>query len=59
MAQVQAFRTALGFSINAARTVTDDQEITLIEELKMLKDNNVVALCKALRTFSSLSKLVR
>jgi hypothetical protein len=52
MAAVAAFRTALraiGFSIEAARTITDDQEISSIEELKMLFDNDVVELCKALR----------
>jgi hypothetical protein len=49
---VPAFRTsirAIGFSAEAARTITDDQEISSIEELKILMNNDVVKLCKALR----------
>jgi hypothetical protein len=51
MAQVNPFRVAMqaiGFSLDAARMLTDDQEIALIEELKMLFDAGVDELCKAL-----------
>jgi hypothetical protein len=52
MANVNAFRTTLrglGFSIDAARSITDDQEIATIEELSILDAEGVVDLCKALR----------
>jgi hypothetical protein len=48
---VPAFCTglhALGFSAKAARTITDDQEISSVEEPKILIDGSVVELCKAL-----------
>jgi hypothetical protein len=46
---VPAFRTALcaiGFSAKAARTMTNDQEISSIDELRILMDLDVVELCR-------------
>jgi hypothetical protein len=52
MAAINACRTALralGFSVDAARSFTDDQEIATFEELSILDAEGVVDLCKALR----------
>jgi hypothetical protein len=52
MAAIAAFRTslrALGFSAAAATSITDDQEISSVDELKILMNADVVELCKALR----------
>jgi hypothetical protein len=52
MADLPALRTAfvrLGFSVDAARQITDGQNIDTLEEVKLLQDTDVSDLCKALK----------
>ena len=49
MAAVVALRTALvrlGFSIQAAAFITDDQGLNALSEFRLLKDDEVENLCK-------------
>jgi hypothetical protein len=39
----------IGFSANAARQITDVQDLNSLEEIKLLQDVEVTDLCKALR----------
>ena len=39
----------LGFSLNAAHSLTTDQGLSSLEELRLLTDGEVINLCKALR----------
>ena len=52
MAQVAALRQAyvrLGFTNAAAQNITNDQDIDSLGELKVLRDEDVVNLCKVVR----------
>jgi hypothetical protein len=51
-ADVNALRTALthlGFSVDGAVAITEDQGLDSLNEIKLLSDVEVADLCKALR----------
>jgi hypothetical protein len=52
MAQIAAIRTAMtriGFEVEAANLLTDDQGMNALEELALLTDEEVTNLCRVIR----------
>jgi hypothetical protein len=46
---LRAALTHIGFNVQAARQITDTQDLNTLKEVKLLKDDEITNLCKVLR----------
>ena len=49
MAAIRSLYTRMGFSVTAAQSMVDEQGLTSLDDIKVLTDQRVEALCKVIR----------
>ena len=49
MAAIRSLYTRMGFSVAVAQSMVDEQGLTLLDDIKILTDQRVEALCKFIR----------
>ena len=49
MAAIRSLYTRMGFSVAAAQSMVDEQGLTSLDDIKVLTDQRVEALCKVIR----------